>query len=86
MMNETQAIIQIAAASGIVGAMGGYIAGKVQKFDGLKAEIHRLKAENRQLKIERQRRKPVRKPRRAPYDYKDELDSTQRFPVVDADG
>ena len=85
-MNETQAIIQIALAGGIVGAMGGYIAGKVQKFDGLKAEIRRLKAENRQLKTARQRMKPVRKPRRTPYDFTEDLDSTQRLPVVDADG
>lgn len=85
MMNETQAIIQIAFAGGIVGAMGGYIAGKVQKFDGMKAEIRRLKAENRQLKTARQRMKPVHKPRRAPYDFTEDLDSTQRLPVVDAD-
>lgn len=85
-MNETQAIIQIAFAGGIVGAMGGYIAGKVQKFDGLKAEIRRLKAENRQLKTKRQRRNPAPKPRRTPYDFTEDLDSTQRLPVVDADG
>lgn len=86
MMNETQAIIQIAFAGGIVGAMGGYIASKVQKFDNLTAEIRRLKAENRQLKTERQRRKPNHKPRRTPYDFTEDLDSTQRFPVVGADG
>ena len=82
-MNETQAIIQIAFAGGIVGAMGGYIAGSLRQFRKDDKIIQRLKAQIRALTPKKKR---VPKPRRTPYDYKDDLDSTQRFPVVDADG